>query len=125
MFPVYHWFPAVVSQDSNRASLTLGPSQIRTCAVNHREQQDRSGGRVAMVESFAARPLNLGVSCQRDAKCTVGTLQGRGSEGGGRPGGDPIAAALDANGDGQIDKAELRAAALRFPRRTSIVKRSC
>lgn len=29
---------------------------------------------------------------------------------GGRPGGDPIIAALDANGDGQIDKAELRGA---------------
>jgi hypothetical protein len=37
--------------------------------------------------------------------------RGRGNEGGGRPGGDPITAALDTNGDGQIDKAELRGAA--------------
>ncbi len=35
--------------------------------------------------------------------------RGRG-EGGGRPGGDPIVAALDANGDGQIEKAELHGA---------------
>ncbi len=31
VFPVCHWFPVVVSQDPNRAALTLGPSQIRTC----------------------------------------------------------------------------------------------
>jgi Ca2+-binding EF-hand superfamily protein len=37
--------------------------------------------------------------------------RGRG-EGGGRPGGDPIVAALDANGDGRIDKTELREAAM-------------
>jgi Ca2+-binding EF-hand superfamily protein len=37
--------------------------------------------------------------------------RGRGGEGGGRPGGDPIVSALDANGDGRIDKTELRGAA--------------
>ncbi len=37
--------------------------------------------------------------------------EGRGGEGGGRLGGDPIVAALDVNGDGQIDKAELRGVA--------------
>ncbi len=34
MFTVCHGFPVVVSQYYNRAALTLGPSQIRTCAVN-------------------------------------------------------------------------------------------
>jgi Ca2+-binding EF-hand superfamily protein len=56
-------------------------------------------------------PRQRGGGGRRDAKRPSGNepqeTRDRGREGGGRPGGDPIVAALDVNGDGQIDEAEL------------------
>ena len=57
VFPVCHPFPLVVSQYLNHASLILGPSQIRTCAVS------ASGSQI----SLAFRTLACAV--QRDQVC--------------------------------------------------------
>ena len=66
------------------------------------------------TESYRPRQSGGGDGRRNAERPTGGESRGnrgRGSDGGSRAGGDPITAALDANGDGQIDRAELRGAA--------------
>ncbi len=58
VFPVCHWFPVVVSHYFNHASLTLGPSQIRTCAVN------ASGSQISLAFRTPSFAIHRDQVCQ-------------------------------------------------------------
>ena len=78
VFPVCHWFPVVVSQYFNRASLTLGPSQIRTCGVTASGSQTSLGNVSTQAgNESTAQSLNGGVHTTLGTAIASGILRAR------------------------------------------------